>query len=107
MMMRSWCVLAFGLLSLAVAGGCSDEVNRAPAGAPSAQAADMGTTSMPGPQAGTPGQMPIMMPMNRCGDGQLTGQEQCDDGNQIDTDGCRNNCQRRIRLQPECETDVP
>ena len=60
---------------------------------PLAQSVDMGTTSMPGPQAGTPGQIPVMMPMNRCGDGQLTGQEQCDDGNQIDTDGCRNNCQ--------------
>src|SRR6185436_403699 len=28
-----------------------------------------------------------------CGDGVTNGGEQCDDGNNVDTDGCRNNCE--------------
>ena len=37
----------------------------------------------------------------RCGDGHVEGNEQCDDGNDIDTDDCRNDC----TLQPCCVID--
>jgi cysteine-rich repeat protein len=37
-----------------------------------------------------------------CGDGVVEGSEQCDDGNMIDTDGCRNNC--TIPPPPLCTT---
>jgi cysteine-rich repeat protein len=37
----------------------------------------------------------------RCGDGHVDGNEQCDDGNDIDTDDCRNDC----TMQPCCVID--
>lgn len=41
----------------------------------------------PLPTAGPP-------PATRCGDGQVSDAESCDDGNGVDSDGCRNDCTR-------------
>ncbi|HEU5179235.1 MAG TPA: DUF4215 domain-containing protein [Candidatus Polarisedimenticolia bacterium] len=62
--------------------GCAEtcDTNAFPAGAPSSHG-----TCRPGP-CGNPAACTF------CGDNMVNGDEQCDDGNNVDTDGCRNNC---------------
>jgi cysteine-rich repeat protein len=71
--------------------GCGEtcDTNAFPAGAPSSH----GSCRL-GP-CGNPGACTF------CGDGIVNGEEQCDDGNGIDTDGCRNNC-----LLPVCGDSI-
>lgn len=45
-----------------------------------------------------------------CGNGTVENDEQCDDGNDVDSDGCNNNCEPsgfEVVANPLCENDAP
>ncbi len=66
------------------------------------------TCDPPGSAVGSPGEM-CRMDCTYCGDGVLDSGEDCDDGNEIDGDGCNTLCQSEVAccLEDDCLTLLP
>lgn len=79
------------VMGLRIALG-ADPVSRCPAWDPDANGTVTINELTHGINAALSGCPPINSEPNRCGDGKIAGQEQCDDGNTIDGDGCSATC---------------
>lgn len=106
--MKRW-LFPFGAFALAVAGAsaCSDgeegEGGAGGAGATSGggTAGDGGAAGLAGAAGGggTAGQS--------CGNGELEGTEECDDGNLVGADGCENTCDFTCEAAGDCDDGDP
>lgn len=95
-MMKRSCLFASMLASVLMACGPSTPPVVEDAGNPPAPVPDAGTPEDAGTPTDDGGAPDVTPPPAECGNGTVETGEACDDGNQVQTDACKNNCQFNV-----------
>jgi cysteine-rich repeat protein len=102
--------ISFSVIAVGCGGGKNDDVAAGASGGVGGQNASNGTagtaTNDLDGGATNPDNPKVVVKTGQCGDQTVQAPEECDDGNNVDNDGCSNGCEWNCKKDDDCKRDI-